>query len=238
MGKSSKKPRSMTTLGDKEGGWEKRSTWERDRITAKRDAERRAAKRRAIKGEELNTTDRHQSRAELKQLANCRLNRQTNIDNGGKQLMQKYRKSVVCCECGSRGEAVLTPGTVIYPHAAAHMPYVKVNYWRCACGAYVGCHPDSSRPLGHCGGKELRTLRGQCHKVFDAMWRPSALTPPVFPSRADAYRWLTEKLREAGALHEDDASAHIGHLNLQEALICLQIVVEHAAEIAQTKERI
>lgn len=240
MGKSSKKPRSMTTRGDKEGGWEKRSTWERDRITAKRDAERRAAKEARAEMRALDApyreTLRGDRRAVLAELRTAtRTPQQREFDkmlaekekkNEELSKLAEHQKKVVCCECGSRGEAKLVPGSEVYPQAAKSRPYVKLNYWLCDCGAYVGCHPDSDRPLGHCAGKELRTLRGKCHKVFDSLWRPTGNQKARFESRRKAYLWLTEKMHAEDALNIDVRDAHIGHMNQQEAEACLRIVTE------------
>jgi len=37
------------------------------------------------------------------------------------------------------------------------------------CGAFVGVHKDTDKPLGTTANKELRVLRMHTHRVFDAL---------------------------------------------------------------------
>ncbi|HWJ41295.1 MAG TPA: zinc-finger-containing protein, partial [Candidatus Limnocylindrales bacterium] len=73
----------------------------------------------------------------------------------------------VCPIC--RKPARLTDGAEIYPHRSdlADRPI-----WKCdECGAYVGCHPRSTRPLGTPANAELRAARQRVHVVLDPLWQ-------------------------------------------------------------------
>lgn len=45
----------------------------------------------------------------------------------------------------------------------------KYGYWfECqCCGATVGCHRGTKKPMGIFADKYMRTLRMQCHNLFD-----------------------------------------------------------------------
>lgn len=60
-------------------------------------------------------------------------------------------------------------------------------YYCKECDAYVGCHKNTSTPLGTMANKELRELRKQCHLLFDPLWKSGKM------SRKKAYKYLEEK---------------------------------------------
>lgn len=95
----------------------------------------------------------------------------------------------LCPYCTGFSERV--DGTAIYPHRPdlAH----KVFY-RCApCDAYVGCHPNSTVPLGTLANAELRRWRARLHAVFDPVWQNAG-----FPGgRRLAYRRLARLMNLA-----------------------------------------
>lgn len=69
--------------------------------------------------------------------------------------------------------------------------------WECIpCGAYVGCHPRSKRPLGCVASAETRALRVAAHAAFDPLWRAKMRRDGCSQSeaRTAAYRWLSECL--------------------------------------------
>lgn len=44
--------------------------------------------------------------------------------------------------------------------------------WHCAdCNAYVGCHNNTTDPLGTMADKETRKWRQKAHQVLDPIWR-------------------------------------------------------------------
>lgn len=105
---------------------------------------------------------------------------------------------LVCVECNGT-EAGLVSGAVIYPH----LPNLsRKKFWRCPCGAYVGCHPGTSEALGRPAGPETRKARGYVHAILDPLWRNA---PDLYPPDAKAfgirkvartrcYEWLADKM--------------------------------------------
>ena len=73
--------------------------------------------------------------------------------------------AVVCSECSSA--AFLVAGARIYPH---RKDLHGRKFWLCPCGAYVGCHPGTTLPLGSPAGKRLRILRQKVHDAIDPLW--------------------------------------------------------------------
>jgi hypothetical protein len=92
--------------------------------------------------------------------------------------------TVACHYCGK--PAFLVTGDVIYPHRP---DLESKRFWNCApCGAYVGCHPGTIKPLGILAKAELRTLKSRVHAAFDPVWRSRQM------SRSAAYQWLADGL--------------------------------------------
>ena len=83
-------------------------------------------------------------------------------------------------------EAKIVSGKKIYPHR----PDLKEKlFWLCvSCNAYVGCHGNTTNPLGILADKELRQLRIQAHEHFDKYWKQGKM------NRKEAYQWLAVKL--------------------------------------------
>ena len=53
---------------------------------------------------------------------------------------------IYCCNCGKEKECELCAGNVIYPH---RYDLSCKWFYRCPeCRQYIGCHPNSQRPLG------------------------------------------------------------------------------------------
>ena len=92
-----------------------------------------------------------------------------------------HKLSPDCMECNGWGKPV--GGNVIYPHRP---DLAKKRFWLCGCGAYVGSHANSGKPLGTCAGPFLRKARGRAHAAFDPLWRNTSW------SRKAAYAWLSE----------------------------------------------
>ena len=109
-----------------------------------------------------------------------------------------------CNLCGSTVEFVCN--AEIYGRAYGRWPYA----WLCrACGAYVGTHPHTDRPLGLLADAATRTARKEAHAAFDPLWKEGAL------SRNQAYKWLAEQL---GIAKE---RCHIGEFDVE---TCAQVV--------------
>lgn len=44
--------------------------------------------------------------------------------------------------------------------------------WACKpCGAWVGCHPKTNKPLGRLADAALRRAKMEAHAAFDPVWR-------------------------------------------------------------------
>ena len=70
-----------------------------------------------------------------------------------------------------------------------------VNYGKsymcylCECGAYVGCHNNTKKPLGTLANKQLQELRAKVHKKIDPYWQNGII------SREDLYCKLSNYLK-------------------------------------------
>ena len=118
-----------------------------------------------------------------------------------------------CPYCASSAEMV--SGDVIYPHRP---DLFDKNFWRCdPCGAYVGCHPvgpghDGTRPLGRLANAELRRAKQAAHAAFDPIWKNREM------SRANAYRWLANRLAIPSA------DCHIGVFDIPQCKAVVEAV--------------
>jgi len=93
----------------------------------------------------------------------------------------------ICPYCGKESKQVL--GNEIYCGRASTE---KDIFYECLpCGAYVGCHRYSDRPLGNLANYELRAIRVKTHKAFDWIWHNPKLTKM---NRTTSYQWLARQL--------------------------------------------
>ncbi len=44
-------------------------------------------------------------------------------------------------------------------------------YWCKDCDAYVGCHNNTTKPLGTMANRELRQWRRRAHRHIDIIWK-------------------------------------------------------------------
>lgn len=85
--------------------------------------------------------------------------------------------------------ALLVTGKKVYPKEE-HKALWKKNFWVCPdCDSRVGCHKDSTKPLGRLANRELRKARTDAHNAFDPLWKEKKM------SRKKAYGWLSKKLK-------------------------------------------
>ena len=111
---------------------------------------------------------------------------------------------VICCCCNK--QAKIVSGNKIYPKR----PDLKEKlFWLCECGAYVGCHGNSNKPLGELAHKEVRLLRRKAHNVLDEIWKSKKM------QRKEVYQWLAIKL---GINYED---CHIGLFDME---LCQKVI--------------
>ena len=119
--------------------------------------------------------------------------------------------TIKCPYC--KKPAKLVKGDEIYPGRAST---ANKNYYECLpCNAYVGCHPNSTIPLGHLADLELRTARRQVHKQFDEIWRSGRMV------RTHAYSWLS---RQTGIPYKE---CHIGMMNKAQCESAVAIVISY-----------
>lgn len=108
-----------------------------------------------------------------------------------------------CAECGR--DANLVKGDIIYPHRP---DLYELNFWKCMCGAYVGCHKGGPgiKPLSRPALSYLRKARGYVHSVLDPIWQRADELPLYDPESEEArikirkaarnrvYQWLAEQM--------------------------------------------
>lgn len=114
----------------------------------------------------------------------------------------------ICPYCGAT--SVLVGGDAIYPWLT-HLHHKR--FWRClACvDAYVGCHPDTDRPLGRLADAKLRLAKSHAHAVFDPIWKAKMAREGCSQgeARSKGYRWLAQQLGI------DPKDCHIGMMDLE-----------------------
>lgn len=125
---------------------------------------------------------------------------------------------ILCPYCGSIAEKV--NGMVIYPHRPDL--YSKLFYQCAPCSAYVGCHPDTDKPLGRLANAELRRAKSAAHAAFDPLWKQGPW------SRKRAYSWMAEQL---GIATEE---CHIGYFDIEQ---CRRVVDVCNAKVTSKKEK-
>ena len=104
-----------------------------------------------------------------------------------------------CDYCDSVAKLVI--GKEIYPH---RRDLHNKRFWQCKpCNAYVGCHPNTDKPLGRLANAELRQVKINAHSVFDTIWKSGEM------SRTKAYKWLADKL------NIKDSECHIGMFDIE-----------------------
>ena len=116
------------------------------------------------------------------------------------------RAAPACPYCGAPAELEL--GAALFP---AKPDLAHHRFWICApCGARVGCHPGTQRPLGTMADAPLRAARVRVHAAMDPLWRSGSLT------RAGAYAWL------AAAMGVPVGACHVGALTLDQCAEALR----------------
>ena len=116
--------------------------------------------------------------------AASRLSKPKKLKGGLAALESIARSGVHCDHCGKPAEYV--DNRKIYGKSYGRWPMS----WLCRpCGAYVGCHPNTNRPLGTLATREMREWRKKAKNPFlelvQSRWDGR---------RSPAYKWLAEKL--------------------------------------------
>ena len=99
---------------------------------------------------------------------------------------------VICDYCGTPADFV--DSSVVYHGHSFGMIYLCPR-----CGAYVGVHKGSDKPLGRLANSELRNWKKAAHAAFDPLWKYG----PYRGRRNEAYRWLSEKMGTPIELREE-----------------------------------
>ena len=123
-------------------------------------------------------------------------------------------KQITCPYC--EAAAQLVTGETVYPRRPDL--YAKMFYICVPCGAHVGCHDGTTKPLGRLANGELRTAKMAAHAAFDPLWESQGM------KRKAAYAWLAEQIGI------DSKKCHIGWFDVA---MCRR-VVEVCDKIAAT----
>lgn len=123
--------------------------------------------------------------------------------------------NVICPYCNQ--PAPLVTEKEVYPD----LPWLHdKSFYMCApCGAYVGCHDGTTRPLGRLANAELRIAKMAAHAAFDPLWKSRLYT------RRAAYSWLAKKL----GIERDDC--HIGGFDVETCRRVVQVSMSKRATL-------
>jgi hypothetical protein len=83
------------------------------------------------------------------------------------------------------------------------------------CGAYVGVHKGTTKPLGILANVELRSWKKKAHFYFDRLWQSKRMT------RSESYKWLSEQM---GKKSEE---THIGMFQVADCKEVVKLVFEY-----------
>ncbi|MDQ2079522.1 zinc-finger-containing protein [Xanthobacteraceae bacterium Astr-EGSB] len=117
--------------------------------------------------------------------------------------------TLACPYCGNA--AALVTGREVYPHRGDR-DLIEKPFWACLpCGAWVGCHPGTTSPLGRLANAELRKAKMAAHAAFDPFWKAKMRRDgvPKKKARGLAYKWLAGQL---GIARED---CHVGMMDVE-----------------------
>lgn len=85
------------------------------------------------------------------------------------------------------------------------------------CGAWVGCHPGTTAPLGRLADSELRRAKQAAHAAFDPLWKRKMRRESVDKgvARNAGYAWLAEQL----GIHRSEC-----HIGMFDVATCARVV--------------
>lgn len=133
----------------------------------------------------------------------------------GFPIMQGFQGKDVSAtmKCPSCGSSVsFTSNAVIYGKVYGNgLVYICNNWPR--CDSFVGAHFDAT-PLGTLADGKLRRLRGEAHRLFDELWKPS---DDGFKTiyRHEAYNYLANYMQ----IPVDQC-----HIGMFDAGQCIQVI--------------
>lgn len=105
-----------------------------------------------------------------------------------------YHPTLNCPYCG--GKVELLDSSVVYGKSYGWV-YVCERYP--ICNSFVGCHGNTSEPLGTLANRELREKRKEAHSILDSLWKGRK-----YFTRGKAYRVMRE------LMNLTKSEAHIG----------------------------
>lgn len=114
-------------------------------------------------------------------------------------------RKVICDYC--RCQAELVDSSEVYGTSYGDI-YLCRN-----CGAYVGVHKGTDRPLGRLANAELRYWKKSAHAAFDPIWEYGRFKG----QRKKAYSWL------AGEMGLPVDKTHIGMFDVDQCKKVIQI---------------
>lgn len=96
----------------------------------------------------------------------------------------------ICPYCETPA-ALVEHGDDLYPYSRSFGPL-----WACRCGAYVGCHPGTTLPLGRLADNDLRAAKKLAHAVFDPIWQKNidGKATKAQAARSFGYAWLAKEM--------------------------------------------
>lgn len=130
------------------------------------------------------------------------------------------KKPKICRYCGNTVH--LVPAAQIYGTAAVERLGLQgERVYQCQnCGARVGCHRGTDRPLGKIADKALRDKRAEAHRVFDGYWQKRRI------SRGKAYSWLAKQMGLP------KRKAHIGSFEMEQCQRVIQLCTGQETEVS------
>lgn len=100
------------------------------------------------------------------------------------QISSEILNAEICPYCESKTK--LVDSSLIY--GKSYGPVFICSDWP-ECDAFVGCHKDTTNPLGRLADPNLRMWKKNAHAVFDELWKSGVM------SRGESYQWLSSQLK-------------------------------------------
>lgn len=116
-----------------------------------------------------------------------------------------------CPKC--KAPAVIMHGVDLFPNRSE---LAEKPYWVCStCDSRVGCHPNTTEPLGELADEATRRARRGLHAIFDPHWLKARNNGKA---RVAAYARLAKELGIA------DHECHVGRFSVDQCRRAVEIV--------------
>lgn len=106
---------------------------------------------------------------------------------------------------------------------------LKMEYgfiYQCSlCKARVGCHKNTTKPLGTLANSELRKLRIQAHKDLDSLYVLKIM------KRYEVYSWLSRQLNKRAK------DTHIGLFDIEDCHRTIEVSKKKRLDFLQLKRK-